>query len=265
MKKSIFILINLFSIFVLAKSLVVPAYGVPFEIYHERCQKDGYDCTISYFTSRLKTEAPAEYENMIANLDLLKPEQVEQIEESLTHILTQTNIDIEQAESLLDLIDKAALLKKSPKLIYLKSVLTKSLSLLKIIPEIRTENLMQQSSVYMIFKKVISQENYIKIKSQMAGIAAYKISYDSYPVQLNTKSGNVHLLTGNCEAPIYPPSSYSLSQEQIVPLFQNGCAFSEEWSTSTNFMKEHKTSLILTGLAIGAAVLFSKYNVEMRF
>lgn len=265
MRNLIFILISFVSISAFAKTLVLPSEDMTFDIYKERCQKEGYQCTIPYFIAQIKNEIPAEYESMISNLDLLKPEQVAQIEDSLSHILTNTALDFEQAESLLDLIDKALVLKKSQKLDYLKSILSKSLNLIKIIPEVNEEKWMSSESLYLVYKKVISAENYNKIRSQIAGINVYKITSNYYPQQINIKSqAPTPLLSGSCESP-----SYSISQEQVLPLFKEECSFANSWSQSsdkvTSFVKEHKTSLIVTGLVIGAAIFLNKYKMEVRF
>lgn len=253
--KFIFSLITFLSIEILhAQVLLVPPADRNFQIYRERCQKEGYLCTMNYLLGNLQKSATPQFDLLLEELDYSSKDFCNGLANRSLKILSTEMISTEQVEILIKLLNQAG-----------NFVSPSALKPLQAIEKQLQEDLdfVQQKSLkelpadfIVVFKRPVSkfQSGFLKVKSE-------KIKFSQ------TLLTQENLVSGTCKDEAVHPSiqdiNWQIDHEESCGLSNQIANLSR---SSTTYVKENKNAFLIGSvIAVGAVLLLNKYEVEVSF
>lgn len=254
----IFWILNFYQ-FSKADTILVPDLNVSFELYKEHCAKPGYICTTNFNLERIQNQSTPQFDLLLNDLDYLSENFRKDLAGRSLNILKNEMLSVEQIEILLKLLEQAQDFSSGDKIKQLQTIkrqLEETLQLLQNnpLPEL-TE------SFFVVFKRPTSEKNFKKIDQQTLRIKAAKIDFN------RDSETRLAFVQGQCE--LAQVHSLFQNEKWLIDSNQN-CHFSQTITKAatltSEFVQEHKTALVITGLAaVGAALLLKNYDVQFSF
>ncbi len=209
------ILLKYFVLFIaqysLAKPILVPTPDIGYGQYRQKCESVRYDCTTDYFVNLIQSQAAVQFNQLIDEADFSSSEYLDRFRSRIIHIVNTEILDLEQASLLLDILKLTNL--KSPSFLF-KSVekdITRAFNLIAATKPIIA------GEFALVFKKPVSINTALELKTTVLKIPIYLIHYSSLPIKSNSQIFTRHLKTflisGRCE------------KIQVVSFFKN-----KEWA-----------------------------------
>lgn len=259
----------LFSFFVhhfcLADVVLVPQFNVNFLDYSQKCQQTGYQCTYNVLQQQIQSSNTPLLDDFIDHIDLSSKDFINGASKKIVSILENEMLSLTQLEQVLHFIEQVKSVSSQRTNFEL---IEQDLSLLKKL--LLTNELDDQSDLYIIFKKAVTPEVFKKISLNFLKVPAVHLQYASVPQKLNLRNKKaiqlVPLLTGSCE-------TASLNSEinftNWLPYELSSCTFSEGVSkissSSIEFIENHQKLLTGLAVAVGIGLFLNNYEVKFQF
>lgn len=245
---------------VIAQTILVPERTINYNQYLSQCQKPGYKCSHNYAIDILSAMATPKFELLIENMDLMSDDFRHNLSVEILDILKTELISVDQLKTLIELSEKSLQIEQNKKILFLKNELQQLSKYIDSTYEANTAEL-----TYIVFKKKLSESQFLKIKYLVKNYLYYKVTAYSLT---DKKSEPTYFLSGTCEH--NQLASFLTDQnisDTLLPYFNSDCTFATEVQKSltaaSNTIVEYKQPLIWTAIA-AAAYLFSK-NYEIDF
>lgn len=269
MKKIIITVFALMSVqMTLADTLVIPSFDVSATDYFKFCSRPGYICTTNYFMNQFQLKKSDRFEQLITQLDLTDDAFLNQLPQWIQTIITTEPLSEEQAESLKDLCLKSYAITKSLVFKSLADTLNQALIATKLnlnIDNIDYSQYKNNQTYYLVFKKILNEDDYQKVKFKLGSIAVFRFSYNQKLISANSKL--TYMMNGQC-------LNYQIivdipTGQQILPLFNDSCTLSDSLenglSKTSQFISDNKSTIIWISLAAIAVIVSQKYEIELTF
>lgn len=253
------LILMLFSSNLFAQVLLVPTPDRDFNSYSESCQKQGYLCTTTFFSEQLKEKETLQFDLLLEDLDYSSKEFCSELPNRILKILKTEMISLEQVEVILKLIEQAknfSSLQQTKSLHVIETQLQEDLATIK-----KATLIPLPAAFIMIFKKPIPSNLASQFKNRFI---KYKIETINFAL---APSSSENLVLSYCkDEKIHPAISdikWQIDSESSCGITSQFSKFSE---SSSNFIKENRTVLIIgSAIAIGATILFNKYDIQLSF
>ena len=263
------IFLFLFSFFVhhfcLADVILVPQSNVNFLNYSEKCQQVGYQCTFNVLQQQIQSNNTPLLDDFIDHIDLSSKDFINSSPKKLVSILENEMLSLTQLDQVLHFIEQAKVLSTQRTNFEL---IEQDLILLK--KSLLSNELVDQSDLYIIFKKAVSLEIFKKINLNFLKVPVVHLQYASVPQNLNLRNKKITqlipLLTGSCETANLNPE---INFKNWLPYELSSCTFSEGVSKISNssieFIENHQKLLTGLAVAVGISLFLNSYEVKFQF
>lgn len=251
--------------------LLVPDEHISAAAYYKKCSLSGYECVSHFFLKQFENKETPLFNQLINNIDLTNQHFINMLPQFIQQIVSSEAISIEQAESLKELAYKSLAIKQQPALKILADqidYITNRLKMNFAIHQIDQSYFKDDKTYYIVYKKILTEEDYKKLNLRLESTAVFKFSYNQ-TIQ-NRKDKPSYYLSGTCEKAKYSDELDASGKKlHYQPLFHKPCSLGESLNKSLTgvktFAEKNKTAFILSSVIVGAFMLQSKYQVKLTF